>query len=82
MPMRAVRITSPVEDFTGDGPGGLAFTDGTATTSDRAIIGYCQGAGYLVEPLGEGPPTVLQDAPNGPSDSKSAGRSAARSKRG
>ncbi|MEV0497747.1 hypothetical protein AB0I84_09120 [Streptomyces spectabilis] len=75
MPMRAVRITAPVEDFTGEGPGGLPFTDGTAITNDRAIISYCQGAGYLVEPLDE-------SAADGPTDSKSAGRSAARSKRG
>lgn len=75
MPMRAARITAPVDDFTGEGPGGLAFTDGTAITNDRAIIGYCEGAGYLVEPPNEG-------ASDGPTDSKSAGRSAARSKRG
>lgn len=63
--MRAVRLT---------------FTDGTALTSNRAaIIGYCQGAGYLVEPLAEAP-TILQDALDGLPDTKSAGRSAARNR--
>ncbi|MEV6395586.1 hypothetical protein AB0M39_12540 [Streptomyces sp. NPDC051907] len=73
-----VRITAPISDYTGDGPGGLQFIDGTATTDDVAIIGYCQGAGYAVETFDDlPPPTVLQDVPNGPPDEDSAGRSAA-----
>ncbi|MFJ7208227.1 hypothetical protein ACIQWR_32460 [Streptomyces sp. NPDC098789] len=78
-----MRITAPVADFTGEGPGGVQFTEGTATTSDPAVIGYCQGAGYRVEPLGDDPPDIEQSSEqNGPPDEKSAGRSAARSKRG
>ncbi|MER5887415.1 hypothetical protein ABT160_26675 [Streptomyces sp. NPDC001941] len=75
MPMN-VRLTAPLGDFTGDGPGGLHFINGTATTSDVAIIGYCQGAGYDVELLDD-------DAePDGPPDTKSAGRSGPRRARG
>ncbi|WP_405659739.1 hypothetical protein [Streptomyces sp. RK9] len=66
-PMK-MRVTAPLDGFNGEGVGGLLFVDGTATTSDLAIIGYCQGAGYRVEPL------------DGQSD-EPAGRSAAR-KRG
>ncbi|MET9601098.1 hypothetical protein [Streptomyces sp. NPDC006459] len=78
-----MRITAPVADFTGDGPGGIAFVDGTATTSDLAVIGYCQGAGYTVEPLGDDPPDTEQSSEqDGPADTTSTGRSAARSKRG
>ncbi|MFI0737868.1 hypothetical protein ACH4PU_07135 [Streptomyces sp. NPDC021100] len=82
MPM-IVRITAPVADFTGDGPGGIPFVDGTATTGDPAVIGYCQGAGYTVEPLGDDPPdTENSSEQDGPADTTSTGRSAARSKRG
>lgn len=78
-----MRITAPVTDFTGDGPGGIPFVDGTATTSDPAVIGYCQGAGYTVEPLGDDPPDTEQSSEqDGPADTTSTGRSAARSKRG
>ncbi|NUK09754.1 hypothetical protein HRW18_17425 [Streptomyces lunaelactis] len=72
-----VRITAPLGDFTGDGPGGLHFINGTATTSDVAIIGYCQGAGYDVELLDD---DVTE--PDGPTDTKSAGRSGPRRARG
>ncbi|MEU9141705.1 hypothetical protein AB0D33_38195 [Streptomyces sp. NPDC048404] len=48
--MRA-RITTPVEGYSGDGPGGIVFVDGTAESSDPAVVGYCQGAGYRVEQL-------------------------------
>ncbi|MFD9879990.1 hypothetical protein ACFWZT_00810 [Streptomyces alboflavus] len=82
MPMDTMRITAPIEDYSGEGPGGVLFVNGTATTSEPAVIGYCQGAGYRVEPLGgDPPPTTSQDAPDGPPDTKPAGRSAAR-KRG
>ncbi|MEU0161863.1 hypothetical protein ABZ154_24285 [Streptomyces sp. NPDC006261] len=76
MPMN-VRLTAPLGDFTGDGPGGLHFINGTATTSDVAIIGYCQGAGYDVELLDD---DVTE--PDGPPDTKSAGRSGPRRARG
>ncbi|MGW8767684.1 hypothetical protein ACWGN5_34945 [Streptomyces sp. NPDC055815] len=82
MPMN-VRITAPVTDYTGDGPGGLHFIDGTATTDDVAIIGYCQGAGYTVEPLDDEPPGETPDTePDGPPDDESAGRSGSRRARG
>ncbi|WP_405679303.1 hypothetical protein OG859_18650 [Streptomyces sp. NBC_00048] len=78
-----MRITAPVTDFTGDGPGGIPFVDGAATTSDPAVIGYCQGAGYTVEPLGDDPPDTEQSSEqDGPADTTSTGRSAARGKRG
>ncbi|MFK0217942.1 hypothetical protein ACIQWN_07065 [Streptomyces vinaceus] len=78
-----MRITAPVADFTGDGPGGIPFVDGAATTSDPAVIGYCQGAGYTVEPLGDDPPDTEQHSEqDGPADTTSTGRSATRSKRG
>ncbi|WP_030383605.1 hypothetical protein [Streptomyces sp. NRRL S-241] len=78
-----MRITAPVADFTGDGPGGIPFVDGTATSGDPAVIGYCQGAGYTVEPLGDDPPDTEQSSEqDGPADATSTGRSAARSKRG
>ncbi|KFK89982.1 hypothetical protein IX27_02805 [Streptomyces sp. JS01] len=78
-----MRITAPVADFTGDGPGGIPFVDGTATSGDPAVIGYCQGAGYTVEPLGDDPPDTEQSSEqDGPADTTSTGRSAARSKRG
>ncbi|MFE1378687.1 hypothetical protein ACFW6S_07055 [Streptomyces sp. NPDC058740] len=78
-----VRITAPVTGFSGDGPGGVPFVEGTATTSDPAVIGYCQGAGYTVEPLGDEPPdTEDTSEQDGPADTTSTGRSAARSKRG
>ena len=75
------RITAPLYDYTGPGPGGIPLVDGTATTSDPAIVGYCQGAGYTVEPLDEPPPGDHPGtAQNGPSDTTSAGRSTARNK--
>ncbi|MFE9253935.1 hypothetical protein [Streptomyces sp. NPDC006879] len=81
--MTTMRITAPVDDFTGEGPGGVPFVDGTATTSDPAVIGYCQGAGYDVQPLDHDPPDAEQPTgPDGPPNDKSAGRSAARAKRG
>jgi hypothetical protein len=45
------RITAPLANFTGEGPGGLSFVDGSATSDSPAIVGYCQGAGYTVEPV-------------------------------
>ncbi|MGW1162734.1 hypothetical protein ACWD48_31950 [Streptomyces sp. NPDC002519] len=76
------RITAPRDDYTGPGPGGIPLVAGTATTSDPAIVGYCQGAGYTVEPLDDDPPPGDNPAAdqNGPPDTTSAGRSAARGK--
>ncbi|MFE7509747.1 hypothetical protein ACFU8I_00675, partial [Streptomyces sp. NPDC057540] len=41
-------------------PGGLHFVNGVAETDDTAIIGYCRGAGYLIDdertnPVAAGP---------------------------
>ncbi|MET3984212.1 hypothetical protein [Streptomyces sp. PvR034] len=78
-----VRLTAPISDYTGEGPGGLHFVNGTATTNDIAIVGYCQGAGYTVEPLGDDPPDTEQSSEqDGPADTTSTGRSAARRARG
>lgn len=63
--MGTARITAPVEGYTGDGPGGVPFTDGVAVSDDPAIIGYCQGAGYRVERLDDPDPS---DADPDPSD--------------
>ncbi|MCD2461971.1 hypothetical protein MBT42_00160 [Streptomyces sp. MBT42] len=54
------RIETPVAGFTGDGPGGLHFVNGVAETNDMAIIGYCRGAGYVIDdertnPVAAGP---------------------------
>lgn len=79
------RITAPVEDYSGPGPGGLVFVDGTAETGDLAVIGYCQGAGYRVEPLDDipldGDPDTEQ-TPDGPQDTKPAGRSRSTPRKG
>ncbi|MGW1489784.1 hypothetical protein [Streptomyces sp. NPDC002402] len=77
-----VRIAAPISDYTGDGPGGLQFVNGSAVTSDIAIIGYCQGAGYDVEPLDDSPPETESSEPDGPPFEKSAGRSGSRRARG
>nr|BFD90708.1 hypothetical protein KitaXyl93_20680 [Kitasatospora sp. Xyl93] len=42
-------IRTPVPGYTGPGPGGVHFMDGTAETDDEAVIGYCRGAGYEVD---------------------------------
>ncbi|NUS53541.1 MAG: hypothetical protein HOV66_01575, partial [Streptomycetaceae bacterium] len=42
-------IRTPVPGYTGPGPGGVHFLDGTAETDDEAVIGYCRGAGYEVD---------------------------------
>jgi len=43
------RITSPVPGFTGDGPQGLRFEDGQATTDNEALIAYFRRKGYGVD---------------------------------
>lgn len=64
---------------------GVTFTAGRATATDpnAGALLYFRRHGYNLEPLGDDPPddeqTTEQD---GPQDTKSAGRSAARSKRG
>lgn len=45
------RITAPVAGLNTVGVGGLQFTDSVAETDNPAIIDYCAGAGYLVEPI-------------------------------
>lgn len=42
------RITAPTQGFNGS-IGDVRFTDSVAITDDIAVIGYCQGAGYVVE---------------------------------
>jgi hypothetical protein len=73
--MTTYRITAPLDDYSGHGPGGLSFVDGSATSDDPAIVGYCQGAGYDVEPLddtaAEPDPDTAKHAP----PAKPAGRS-------
>ncbi|MFF3353378.1 hypothetical protein ACFYWN_12135 [Streptomyces sp. NPDC002917] len=51
-----MRITSPVAGYTGHGPGGVQFIDSIGESADPAVIGYCQGAGYLVELLDDTAP--------------------------
>ncbi|MFE4328728.1 hypothetical protein ACFRQM_04515 [Streptomyces sp. NPDC056831] len=42
-------LHSPVEDYTGPGPGGVKFVDGRAETDDPAVIAYAHRHGYRVE---------------------------------
>ncbi|MER8086613.1 hypothetical protein ABTZ57_16120 [Streptomyces sp. NPDC094048] len=42
-------LHTPVEDYTGPGPGGVHFTDGRAETDDPAVIAYARRQGYRVE---------------------------------
>lgn len=42
------RITAPTPGFN-DSISTVRFTDSVAITDDIAVIGYCQGAGYVVE---------------------------------
>jgi hypothetical protein len=74
-----VRITTPVAGFTGDGPAGIQFVDGTADTDDLAVIGYCQGAGYDVEYLDDTAPPDPEPDTNAP-QATPAGRSRTRKK--
>jgi hypothetical protein len=75
-----MRITAPVEGYSGDGPGGLVFVEGLAETDDLAVIGYCQGAGYDVEPVEEDEPTEQAETVEEvkPQDTKPAARTARR----
>jgi hypothetical protein len=74
-----MRITSPVADYTGHGPGGLQFIDSVGESDDPAVIGYCQGAGYLVEPLDDTAPPEPDPEPEPPApQAKPAGRSRTR----
>ncbi|MFC8925228.1 hypothetical protein ACFT43_05010 [Streptomyces albidoflavus] len=41
-------LHSPVPGFTGDGPAGLRFLNGKATTDDPAVIAYARRRGYGV----------------------------------
>ncbi|MFF4177649.1 MULTISPECIES: hypothetical protein [unclassified Streptomyces] len=42
-------LHTPVEGFTGPGPGGTAFVNGRAETDDPAVIAYARRHGYEVE---------------------------------
>ncbi|WP_326678514.1 hypothetical protein [Streptomyces sp. NBC_01237] len=42
-------LHTPVEDFTGPGPGGTYFANGTAESDDPAVIAYARRHGYGVE---------------------------------
>ncbi|MEU1020252.1 hypothetical protein [Streptomyces sp. NPDC005898] len=42
-------LHSPVDGFTGDGPAGLQFRNGKATTDDPAVIAYARRRGYGVD---------------------------------
>lgn len=46
--MAKTKLTTPVEGFTGVGPGGVVFDDGVGYTDDPAVINYCRDAGYGV----------------------------------
>lgn len=53
--MTVYRVTTPVPGASGD-VGGVQFTDGVALVNDEtdaAVLAYCQGAGYTVEPADE-----------------------------
>lgn len=48
-------IHSPVEGYTGPGPGGLEFKDGQAETDNEAIVRYARKAGYGIDSPAETP---------------------------
>jgi hypothetical protein len=55
-------IHSPVEGFTGDGPGGLKFEDGRAETDDQQLIAYFRKAGYGIGRKAPEPPSQPEPA--------------------
>ena len=57
-------IYSPVEEFTGSGPGGLEFKDGRAETDDEKLIRYFRKAGYGVD--GDAPAAPEEPEPADP----------------
>jgi hypothetical protein len=65
---KKTKITTPVEGFTGDGPGGLKFQDGIGYTSDESVIQYCRISGYGIgsgephsQPLDESEKAALRE---------------------
>jgi hypothetical protein len=42
-------LHTPLEGFTGPGPGGTTFVNGQAETDDPAVIAYARRHGYRVE---------------------------------
>jgi hypothetical protein len=48
-------LYSPVEGYSGPGPGGLEFKDGRAETDNEAIIRYARKAGYGIDSPAEPP---------------------------
>jgi hypothetical protein len=55
-------IHSPVEGFTGDGPGGLKFEDGRAETDNERLVAYCRKAGYGIDGTDPEPPEPVEPA--------------------
>ncbi|MFJ6074653.1 hypothetical protein ACIQFU_28135 [Streptomyces sp. NPDC093065] len=53
-------LHSPVEGFTGDGPAGLRFRNGKATTDDPALIAYARRRGYGVDTSAPPPPEPVE----------------------
>ncbi|WP_263165406.1 hypothetical protein [Streptomyces sp. SCSIO ZS0520] len=43
------RITTPVPGYSGPGPAGVMFQDGTAESDDPAVLAYCEAAGYGID---------------------------------
>ncbi|MEV0438949.1 hypothetical protein AB0I84_09505 [Streptomyces spectabilis] len=62
----------------------VSFVGGRATVTDPGpgLLLYFQRHGYTLASLGDDPPDPPPTAENGPSTTKTAGRSAARTKRG
>ncbi|WP_371677916.1 hypothetical protein [Streptomyces sp. NBC_01276] len=76
--MGRYEITAPHEGD--EHVAGVTFTAGRATATDpnEGALLYFRRHGYSLEPLGD----EQTSEPDGPQDTKPAGRSAARSKRG
>ncbi|MEW2573646.1 hypothetical protein [Streptomyces sp. NPDC047070] len=80
----AYAITAPTEGHTGT-VAGVKFEDGRAEADELpvGVLLYFQRRGYTVEQLDdEAPPGKTDADDNGPQDSKPAGRSASRAKKG
>lgn len=50
------RITAPVRDYSGPGPGNIMFSEGEAETDNEAVIAYCRSAGYGIDEDPPAPP--------------------------
>jgi hypothetical protein len=60
------KVEAPNKNFTGLGPGGLAFADGVAYTNNPVLIDYCARHGYKVTgpDAPETDPTTVFEDPN------------------